>query len=74
MTDDRLAAKNYQSRFFSILLLDLDKLDKLDLFIYLPLNSGIDYPWIGEMFFCTIHRSVYYSQIFTVHRYFNNYV
>ena len=27
------------------------------------MDSGIDYPWIGEMFIYTIHGAVHYSWI-----------
>ena len=34
--------------FFSILVLDLAQLDELDKFIQLHMDSGIDYPQLGE--------------------------
>ena len=50
--------RHFTIRVFPILVLDLAKLDELDQFIELHMDSGIDYPWIGEMFFSTIHISV----------------
>ena len=44
-------------RIFPILVLDLAELDELDM------DTGIDYPWIGKMFMCTIHGAVHYSWI-----------
>ena len=47
-------------RVFPIFVLDLAE---LSIFIYLHMDNGIDYPWIGEMLICIIHGAVHCSWI-----------